>query len=278
MYSKLNGKVVLITGSTGGLGRAAARALRNKGAKLALLDLDLAAVQSQANELGGPDVAAGWVADVTSLSSLESAFAQVADYFGSIDIVIANAGIGVGCTMEALDPETFERTIDINLTGVWRTFRASLPYVQASRGYLLAVSSMAAFVHSPLNTHYTASKAGVWAMCDSLRLELKHLGVGVGSIHPTFFKTPMMDAIENGPCSQLVWNQHRGMWRYVPLQEVVDDLVDGIERRKDLIVVPKRNAIVARMPTLLRKFIEKVGFNDERVAQAVRESRGGAAS
>ncbi|WP_416769314.1 SDR family NAD(P)-dependent oxidoreductase [Pseudomonas sp. RHF3.3-3] len=66
-----------------------------------------------------------------------------------------------------------DQVIDINLNGVARTFRAALSHVKARQGYLLAVSSMAAFVHSPLNTAYTASKAGVWALCDSLRLELR---------------------------------------------------------------------------------------------------------
>ena len=64
----------------------------------------------------------------------------------------------------------FDRVIDINLNGVWRTFRAALPHVQKQQGYLLAISSMGAFFHSPLQSSYTASKAGVWALCDSLRL------------------------------------------------------------------------------------------------------------
>lgn len=273
MNSRLKDKVVLITGSTGGLGKAAVQALHAKGARLALLDLDLDAVKSQARALGSDDEAAGWVADVTSMESLEIALAEAARHFGRIDVVIANAGIGIVSTMEASDPTVFERSIDINLTGVWRTFRAALPYVEKTRGYLLAVSSMAAFVHSPLNTHYTASKAGVWAMCNSLRLEVKHLGIDVGSIHPTFFKTPMMDAVEDGPCSQLVWNQHTGIWQYVAIDKVVHGLVEGIERRRDLIVVPRRNTMVAGMPGMLRKLVEKIGFDDERVARAVRESK-----
>lgn len=69
--------------------------------------------------------------------------------------------------MATLNPAAFERVIDINLTGVWRTFRAALPHVSGHGGYLLAISSLAAFAHSPLQSSYTASKAGVWAMCDS---------------------------------------------------------------------------------------------------------------
>lgn len=106
---------------------------------------------------------------------------DAAEHFGRIDIVIANAGIDTMAPMASIDPAAFERVIDINLTGVWRTFRAALPDVQTHQGYLLAVSSMAAY--SPLQASHTASKAGVWAMCDSIRLEVRHLGVGVGSAH-----------------------------------------------------------------------------------------------
>ncbi len=85
--------------------------------------------------------------------------------------------------LETLDPELWERVIDINLSGAWRTFRATLPHVKQTKGYLLAISSMAAFVHSPLNGPYVASKAGLWALCDATRLELRHEKVAVGSAH-----------------------------------------------------------------------------------------------
>ncbi|MDH0893386.1 MULTISPECIES: SDR family NAD(P)-dependent oxidoreductase [unclassified Pseudomonas] len=274
----LEGRVIAITGATGGLGIAAAQALRMRGSRLVLLDLDRAVLDAQAAALGGPEVAAGWVVDVRSLASLESVLDEAARHFGGIDVVIAGAGIGAPETLESMDPAGFERVIDINLGGVWRTFRAALPHVKKRRGYLLAISSMAAFVHSPLNAHYTASKAGVWALCNSLRLELRHDGVDVGSLHPTFFQTPMMEAVVDGPCSTLVWNRHRGLWRFVALDEVVAALVECIERRRELVTVPRRNGLVAKAPGLLRRLIELIGFDAGRVAQAVRLANGGKAS
>lgn len=271
----LNGRVIAITGATGGLGLAAAKALRNRGAKLALFDLNLEALQAQARELGSPEVAAGWVANVRSMDSLSAAMAAAAAHFGGIDVVVAGAGIGIAGSLETMDPREFDRVIDINLNGVWRTFRAALPHVKARRGYLLAISSMAAFIHSPLNVHYTASKAGVWAMCNSARLELKHEGVGVGTFHPTFFKTPMMDAIVDGPCSTLVWNKHQGIWQFVALEEVVNALVDCIEYRRETVTVPKRNNVVAHAPGFARKLIERIGFNDGRIAQAMKQHNEG---
>lgn len=267
---ELNNRIIVITGATGGLGRAAAKALRAKGAKLALLDIDKDAVESLAAELGGRDVAAGWVADVRSMESLNAAMEAAARHFGGIDVVIAGAGIGFSGSLETMEPRDFDRLIDINLNGVWRTFRAALPEVKQRRGYLLAISSMAAFVHAPLNTHYTASKAGVWAMCNSARLELRHTGVGVGSFHPTFFKTPMMDAIVNDPASSLVWNDHQGMWKFAALDEVVDGLLDCIEFRRETVTVPRSNKIVANVPGFARKLLERFGFNHQRIEQAMK--------
>ncbi|OEY92931.1 short-chain dehydrogenase [Acinetobacter proteolyticus] len=268
----LKDKVVVITGSTGGLGSAVAKALSLKGAKLALLDLNAELTEQQANALGGSKLAAGWSVDVRSLASLEQAMRHVVEHFGKIDVVIANAGIGSPESLQHMAPETFERTVDINLVGVFRTFRAAIPYVKQTQGYLLAISSMAAFVHSPLNTHYTSSKAGVWALCDSLRLELKADNIGVGSFHPTFFQTPLMDAVQANPAGKAVWNGNTGIWKYVPIETVVADLVTGIEQRKSLIIVPKNNKLVALAPGLLRQLVEWIGFNRKGLEQTMQLS------
>jgi len=270
---ELKGRVIAITGSTGGLGRALASALRAKGAKLALLDINHQVASAQARELGGPEVAQAWQADVRSLQSLEAAVAAASRHFGGIDIVIANAGIDVIAPMESMDPAAFDRVIDINLNGVWRTFRAALPHVRQRKGYLLAISSMAAFIHSPLQAHYTASKAGVWAMCDSIRLELRHQGVGVGSVHPTFFQTPMMTDVHADPAGRKLWGGNtKGLWKMVSLESVVETTVDGIEHRRELVVIPQKNSLVARAPGMFRKLTEKLGFRDEDIAESIRLS------
>jgi NAD(P)-dependent dehydrogenase (short-subunit alcohol dehydrogenase family) len=267
----LKDRVVAITGSTGGLGSAVAKALQAKGARLALLDLDGAAPAAQAKALGDDRQARGWPVDVGSPASLETAMDEAARHFGGIDVAIANAGISAVESILTADAGSFERVVDVNLNGVWRTFRAALPHVQPRQGYLMAISSMAAFVHSPMQASYSASKAGVWAMCDSIRLELRHLGVGVGSVHPTFFPTPMMDVIHADPVGNRIWRGNKsGIWKMVSLESVVDAIVRGIEAREDMIVVPKQNGLVARVPGLLRKIIERIGFTDDEIAQMIR--------
>lgn len=266
----LNGRVIAITGSTGGLGDAVVTALAAKGAKLALFDIHEKAVADQVERLGA-GVARGWAVDVRSMASITAAMSEAAKHFGCIDVAIANAGITCFEPLVSANAERFDRVVDINLNGVWRTFRAAVPFVKERRGYLLAISSMAAFVHSPLQASYTASKAGVWAMCDSIRLELRHLGVGVGSVHPTFFHTPMMDQAFSDPAGNKIWGGNKsGIWKMVPLSEVVSAVVTGIERRQDLVVVPKQNSLIARAPGLFRKIAEGLGFNDKDIAESVR--------
>lgn len=266
----LDGAVVVITGSTGGLGRAVAAALRERGARLALLDLDLAAAQAQAAELGGAGVARGWRAEVRSLDQLTGVMAEVREHFGQIDVVIAGAGITAMAPIQTIDPDAWERVIDINLNGVWRTFRAALPHVRERRGYLLAISSMAAFIHSPLQAQYAASKAGVWAMCDAIRLELQHEGIGVGSLHPTFFRTPMMDDVVADAAGRAVWGGNTGgLWGMVGIDQVVATTVRMIERRQAMAAVPGRITLVAKAPGIVRPFVERLGFRRSQVQRAV---------
>lgn len=266
----LEGRTVLITGSTGGLGAAVAKALRARGAKLALLDIDGTAARAQAEALGPESVSCGWAVDVRQLDSVERAVKAAASHFGGIDVVIANAGITSMAPLESHDPTLFERVIDINLNGVWRTFRAALPYIKESKGYLLGVSSMGAFVHSPLQGPYVASKAGVWALCDATRLEVRHYGIEVGSLHPTFFKTPMMDEVQADPAGYTLWGGNKkGFWKMIPLETVVDSVIAGIERRAKLIVPTKQNAVVARVPGLFRPIVERLGFGGNTIPDAI---------
>ncbi len=266
---------VLITGSTGGLGAALAEKLYERGANLALLDLDQATVTAQAAALG--ERAHGWVADVRSEDALRAAINAAADHFGGLDVVIANAGIGVSSSLANGTVEEFDRIVDVNLNGVWRTFHAALPHVFDSKGYLLAISSMAAFIHAPLMGAYNASKAGVLAMCDSIHLENHHLGVSVGTVHPTFFQTNIIATIEQDPAGHLLFDSNqKHPWKMVPKGLVVRDIVRGIETRKRRIVIPRQNSLIARLPQLGQRIVERVFLRQnriERVLQVEREQR-----
>jgi NAD(P)-dependent dehydrogenase (short-subunit alcohol dehydrogenase family) len=186
MRYDLDGRTVAVTGAGGGLGIALAEALRAQGARVALLDLDADRVQAQAAGLGDTRTARGWAADVRDLDGLTSVMGEVREHFGRLDVAVAAAGVlGPVTALSAATATDWDRVIEVNLGGVWRTFKAAAPHVTEQRGHLLAMSSMIGYIHPPMLGAYAASKAGVWALCDALRLELRTTGVTVGSVHPS---------------------------------------------------------------------------------------------
>ena len=270
MKYDLTNRTVAITGAAGGLGRDLAKALRAKGASVALLDLNADAVRELADDLGDESVARGWQTDVRNLDNLTGVMDEVAAHFEGLDVVVAGAGTGgpIG-PIAGMAPGDWERTIDVNLNGVWRTFKAALPHVAFQRGHLLAVASMASFVHSPLHSPYSASKAGVLGMCNSLRPELRQFGVTVGSAHPSFFRSFMVDEVLDDPVARNVWNDFGGLFKLVPRETVVNAIVGGIERRAEQIVVPRRFTASAKVSGLFRPLVERFVFPDSRVMQAI---------
>ena len=269
MSLDLSGRTVVVTGASGGLGRALAPALRARSANLALLDLDLQAVTEMAQGLGGERAARGWAADVRDLAGLEATMGEVAAHFGRIDVVIAAAGVGeLMAPALTTDPGAWERIIDINVNGVWRTFRAALPHVERQRGHLVAISSMAAFIHNPLHGPYAPSKAAVWALCDTLRLELAPKGVTVGSVHPTFFATPMVTQLYEDPAAMRLWNGFKGLWKLTSIDSVVADVIRSVERRSAHVTSPRNLRWMAWMPGIAQALIERIGYRRGAVREA----------
>jgi NAD(P)-dependent dehydrogenase (short-subunit alcohol dehydrogenase family) len=187
----MSGKVVFITGGAAGVGAEVARRLHAKGARLVLTDVDADALGRLAAALGGDRVLTA-VADVRDLAAMQSAADAGVQRFGGIDVVMANAGIASYGSVLQVDPEAFKRLLDINVLGVFHTVRATLPSIIDRRGYVLIVSSLAAFAAAPGLAPYNASKAAVEQFANALRLELTHRGVGVGSAHMSWIDTAMV--------------------------------------------------------------------------------------
>jgi NAD(P)-dependent dehydrogenase (short-subunit alcohol dehydrogenase family) len=270
MRMDLPGRTVAITGAGGGLGGELARKLRAEGANVALLDLHLDGVNSLAEELGGGRFARGWSVDVRDLAALEATMDEVAEHFGAIDVVVAAAGVlGALQTIEPTPQDDWDRVIDVNLNGLWRTMKAAAPHVRASQGHLVALSSMIAYIHPPLLGSYAASKAGVAAFIDVLRLEMRAAGVSVGSVHPAIFRTPMIgDALESPAGVELV-NDFTGVFETTELETVVDEIVRGIENRSKRVVVPRKLRFAAFIPGAMQAIIERLEFRPKSVARAI---------
>jgi NAD(P)-dependent dehydrogenase (short-subunit alcohol dehydrogenase family) len=251
----LTGKVVLITGAARGIGAGVARRLAAAGATLALVGLEADELRAVAAECG-PDASA-WEVDVTDWAQLEAAVAGIAERYGRIDVVMANAGIAAAGFIRSIDPGAFEKVIEVDLLCVWRTVRVCLPHLIAARGYCLIVSSMAAVVHIPGNAPYNAAKAGVEAFGNTLRAEMKHFGVQVGVAHPTWISTDMVNSADEHPVfGPLRASMPGPLGRTHPLSVAVDAFVSGIARRARTIHIPANLLLTKLIRALLPPIVE----------------------
>lgn len=238
--TSLNGKVVFITGGARGIGAEVARRLRAKNAKLVLTDLDEAPLAALAAELGSDRHVLTVRADVRDLSAMQAAADQAVAQFGGIDIVIANAGIASYGSVLQVDPEAFKLLIDVNVVGVFNTVRAALPSVIDRRGYVLIVSSLAAYAAAPGLAPYNASKAAVEHFANALRLEVAHHGVDVGSAHMSWIDTALVreSKADLTTFDELLKSLPGPLSKTTSVQACGAAFVKGIERRRRQINCP----------------------------------------
>jgi NAD(P)-dependent dehydrogenase (short-subunit alcohol dehydrogenase family) len=188
--STFSHRVILITGAASGIGRQLALALADEGAIIAALDLNAEGLGKLVGELKGK---AAWaVGDVTDRTSLTAAVSYLQERLGPIHTLIACAGVGRETTALAYRAEDIEEIIRINLIGVANSIEAVLPgMIERRRGQIVALSSLASFRGLPRMAGYCASKAGLNALLDSLRVELRPYGIAVTTICPGWIRTPM---------------------------------------------------------------------------------------
>lgn len=237
--TSVRGKVALITGGARGVGAATATLLVARGAKVVLVDLDDDPLRELVQRLG-EDSATSILGDVTELADMEAAVAHGVERFGAIDIVVANAGIASYGSVAVVDPATFRRVIDINVTGVFHTVRAALPEIVRRRGYVLVVSSEAAYVAAPGLAAYNASKAGAEHFANALRLEVDYRGVAVGSAHMSWIDTPMVQDAKRdlGAFREMLDRLPGPFGATTSVEACAEAFVRGIERRTARVNVP----------------------------------------
>jgi NAD(P)-dependent dehydrogenase (short-subunit alcohol dehydrogenase family) len=250
--------VAVVTGAAHGIGLETARRLAATH-RVALLDLDEAGASDAARQIGGEALAAG--CDVTDPESLARAARIVLDACGGVDVVIANAGIGVGGTLRHLDPAVLDAQLRVNLSGAWRSIHAFLPSIVERRGYVLGVASVAAIVPSPGLGAYSASKAGLEALLDVLRQELHHLGVGVGVAYFGFIDTDMVRGAEREqPAFARLRAEQRGpVAKVLPVGDAADAIVRGVAERSAQVVAPRWVRPLGRLRGLVAPLVALQG-------------------
>jgi NAD(P)-dependent dehydrogenase (short-subunit alcohol dehydrogenase family) len=184
-------QVALITGAGSGLGRQLAVTLAEEGASIAAIDLNEEALSALARELTGKRVA--WaVGDVTDRKSLRAAVTRVEDQLGPTSLLIASAGIGSENSALDFRASDFEAQIQVNLLGVANSVEMVLPGMLARRkGHIVGMSSLASYRGLPRMLGYCASKAGLNALLEGLRVELRSFGITVTTICPSWVRTPL---------------------------------------------------------------------------------------
>ncbi|SNS13158.1 (+)-trans-carveol dehydrogenase [Geodermatophilus saharensis] len=204
---RLEGKVVFVTGAARGQGRSHAVHLAREGADVIAVDVcrqvetvpyptaapeDLAETVRQVEALDRRIVAAE--VDVRDLAALTKVVDDGVAELGRLDIVLANAGISTPAPTLEMDEETWQTMIDVNLTGVWKTLRASVPHVVAGGrgGSVVITSSLAAIYANPNTAHYSAAKAGLVMLAKVMAKELAPHRIRVNTIHPTTVATDMI--------------------------------------------------------------------------------------
>lgn len=250
--ASLNGKVALITGGANGIGAEVARRLHGKGAKLVLTDLDEGQLKEVAARLGGDRVLTV-VADVRDLAAMQAAVDKGVERFGGIDIVMANAGIATTGSLLAVDPAAFRTLIDVNVVGVFHTVRAALPSVIERRGYVLIVSSAAAYAAAAGMVPYDTSKAGVEHFANALRLEVAHQGVAVGSAHMLWIDTPLVreSKAESEAFREMLRRLPGPLGKTTSVEKCGEIFVAGIEDRKRQINCPRFVGLLRWLKPLL---------------------------
>ena len=180
----ITGKTALITGGSKGIGYGIAESLLKEGLNVAITGRDKSAIEAAANGLSAFGNVLAITADVRDFASQQAAVAKTLEAFGSLDVLVANAGVGHFANIADLTPEQWNETMDVNLTGVFYSVKAALDALKASKGYLITIASLAGTNFFPNGAAYNASKFGLVGFTQAVMLDVRERGIKVTTIMP----------------------------------------------------------------------------------------------
>ena len=196
--NNLTNKAAYITGGSKGIGYGIAKALLNNGMRVAITSRTLSAAKKAAESLSQEaSKILALESNVSSLASETRAVKAVIDYFGQLDVVIANAGVGHLAPIDKLTEADWKETIDTNLTGVFNTVKASLEALKKSKGYIITIASLAGTNFFENGAAYNASKFGLVGFTQAIMLDLRKQGIKVTTIMPGSVATNFNNHIPN---------------------------------------------------------------------------------
>jgi NAD(P)-dependent dehydrogenase (short-subunit alcohol dehydrogenase family) len=191
--AELDGRRTLITGAARGLGLAIAELFAERGARVAMADVNADGVERASSEIDGETIAIA--CDVTKPSDVQNAIARTTDAFGGLDVLVNNAGIEIGKPLPETGDDEFAQLMAINVGGVFYGMKYAIPALAASQGSIINMSSVAGLDGVPLLGAYCASKAAVIRLTQTAARELRDAGIRVNALCPAFIDTKMVDRL-----------------------------------------------------------------------------------
>jgi len=189
---RVKDKVIIITGGAGGIGKETAKLLAKEGAKVVIFDINENRLTEAKKEIEKYGIVEAIKADVTDFKSVSDAVNKVYEKFGKIDVLINNAGITRDGFLSKMDLEDWDKVIAVNLTGVFNTTKAVVPYMlERGEGNIISISSVVGVYGNIGQTNYAASKAGIIGMTKTWAKELGRKGIRANAVAPGFIKTEM---------------------------------------------------------------------------------------
>jgi NAD(P)-dependent dehydrogenase (short-subunit alcohol dehydrogenase family) len=249
-------RTAIVTGGASGIGRALASAMVARGDTVVVADIDGAGAERAADELAkrGPGTATPAVVDVRDAAAVQALVDQVRDQHGRLDVMVNNAGIGIGGDATELTLAHWERVIDINLRGVVHGVHAAYPVMVAQRsGHIVNTASLAGLVPAPLLAPYAMTKHAVVGLSLSLRTEAAAHGVRVTAVCPGVVDTPILDTAGPDDLPRNALSGHVREFfsqiqpRFYAADALAQDIIRGIDRNAALVIAPASARVAWRL-------------------------------
>ncbi|MEM6640078.1 MAG: SDR family NAD(P)-dependent oxidoreductase [Pseudomonadota bacterium] len=282
MTARINprGAVMVITGGARGIGRALCEEAHQRGAQIVAVDCDSAGLDALADQL--PDRVTVHDVDVTNAAAMPAVVKATMASHGRIDVVVANAGIERIEPMAQMSSSDFERVLEVNLLGVYRTLKPCIEPIVHAGGHLTAVSSLSALLPFPYGGAYGASKSAVDMLMRVLRMELMGTGATAGAAYFGFVMSDMGHRVTEHPgvsrLSRYLPKRLLGLAPYLTEEDVARRFMNGIERRRACVYAPAGVRVAHVLRGVLAPLDDVLGRYVMRLPETTRDLFGSAVS